>query len=134
MQFSRRSSRSPPRRPNALLRGLSGINQAFQQVGLASPDPIGTRASFESNVAASDHAPSSSDPPVFAPNNVSIDTGVDCCVPGSSRRDPAAVPVGEFFARADRSVTSALNTAFVASTEEDSRQSRVDENEILKMR
>eukprot|EP00956_Cyclotella_meneghiniana_P004994 scaffold6171_cov22-Cyclotella_meneghiniana.AAC.2 len=135
MQFSRRSSPSPPRRSNALLRGLSGINQAFQQVGLTSPDPIGTRASFESNVVVSpsvrgsDRAPSSSNPPAFAPNNVSVDTGVDCRVPGSPRRDPAAVPVDEFFVQADRSVTSALNTAFIASSAEDSRQSRVNENE-----
>ncbi|KAL3792100.1 hypothetical protein ACHAWO_010041 [Cyclotella atomus] len=79
MQFSCRSSRLPPRRLSALLRGLSGINQAFQQVGLTSPDPIGTRASFESSVAApppvrrSDRAPSFSDPPVLNPNNVSVD-------------------------------------------------------------
>ena len=49
---------------------------------------------------------------------------VDCRVPGA----PADV------AQSDRAVASALNTAFIASNEEDSRPSRVDENEILKMR
>eukprot|EP00956_Cyclotella_meneghiniana_P020337 scaffold35704_cov41-Cyclotella_meneghiniana.AAC.1 len=138
MQFTRRSSSlSPPpssRRANALLRGLSGLNQALQQVGLGSPDPIGTHASsVDPSIVASPSSrfsgrPSpSSDPPV-APNNVSIDTGVDCRVPEASRRDPAAIPVDEFFARADRSVASALNNAFLASSEAESRQSRVDDN------
>eukprot|EP00956_Cyclotella_meneghiniana_P024440 scaffold49028_cov44-Cyclotella_meneghiniana.AAC.1 len=136
MQFYRRSSSlSPPpssRRANALLCGLSGINQALQQVGLGSPDPIGTHASsVDLGIVASPSSrfsgrPSpSSDPPV-APNNVSIDTGVDCRVPGCSGRDPAAVPasVDDFYARVDRSVASTLNNAFVALSEVESRQSR----------
>ena len=139
MQFRRSASLSPPpssRRANALLRGLSGLNQALQQVGLGSPDPIGTHASsVDPSVSSSSFGrfsgrPSpSSDPPV-APNNVSIDTGVDFRVNGSFNHDPAAVPLDEFIARADRSVASAINNGFVALTSSagESRQSRGPED------
>eukprot|EP00956_Cyclotella_meneghiniana_P033591 scaffold97367_cov88-Cyclotella_meneghiniana.AAC.3 len=84
LQFSRRSSPSPPRCSNTILRGLSGINQAFQQVGLTSPDLIGTCASFESNVVASppvrgsNRAPYSLDPPALSQSKqLSVDAKVD---------------------------------------------------------